>query len=195
MSHSYETRIFTAPADGFPAAPLTADQLDQICHTAGQEASARKDALHNVFGSTRSGYAIYTLAEILKAKPFPALEFLTDTGHDYSFPGEHGEESLVTVLDRARQEEVIAAFQQLFGDLTAAPEIVYEAENFGHLCDGDVEAALARDYVSASPSLDSAIYGDEGEGADYMFAYLRSVLKVIQNAHAEGKVAVYQLEY
>ena len=40
----------------------------------GQCRHDRKDKLHHVFGSTRNGYAIYTLENILKANPHPALE-------------------------------------------------------------------------------------------------------------------------
>ena len=194
MSHSSETRIFTAPTDGFPSSASFIEQFQNLCRTAGSAAYNRKDKLHHVFGSTRSGYAIYTLKNILRAKPFPALEFLTDTGHQYQLKGEFGQDTLVTVLDRSSQKQVIAELQQLFLDLKANPDIVYEAEDFGHLSDGDVETALNHDYVSAQPSVDPGVRGDEGEGADYLFVYLRSVFTVIQNANSEGLMVVYSLE-
>ncbi len=194
MSHSSETLIFTAATDGFPTGASFIEQFQNICRTAGGAAYNRKDKLHHVFGSTRSGYAIYTLKNILKAKPFPALEFLTDTGHQYQIKGEFDQETKVTVLDQSSQKQVTAELQQLFLDLKANPGIVYEAEDFGNLSEGDVEAALNRDYVSARPSLDSKVRGDEGEGADYLFVYLRSVFTVIQNAHSEELMVVYALE-
>jgi hypothetical protein len=133
------------------------------------------------------------LKNILKAKPFPALEFLTDTGHQYRIEGEFDQYTNVTVLDRSSQKQVVAELQQLLLDLKVNPEIVYEAEEFGNLSRGDVEAALNRDYVSARPSLDPEVSGDEGEGADYLFVYLRSVFTVIQNANSEGLMVVFTL--
>ena len=194
MSHSYETRIFTAPTEALPSGPLNAEQLAHVCQTAGADAYHRKDALHHVFGSTRGGYAIYTLKEVLKAKPFTALGFLTDTGHQYVLKGQSTQSLRVTVLDRPQQERTIAEFRQLFLDLAADPNAVYAAEKFGCLRAGDVEAALDRDYVSAMPAFDRTVSGDEGLGADYLFVYLRSVLTVIQNAYAEGKIVIHQLE-
>jgi len=194
MSHSSKTRIFTAPAGSFPSGASFIVQYQDLCRTAGGAAYNRKDKLHHVFGSTRGGYAIYTLKKILKTKPYPALEFLTDTGHQYQFKGEFDQDILVTVLDHATQKQVVAELLQLFRDLKANPDVVYEAEEFGNLCDGEVEAALDRDYVSATPSVDPQVSGDEGEGADYLFAYLRSVLTVIQNATSEGLVVIYELE-
>jgi hypothetical protein len=194
MSHSSETRIFTAPTEGFPFGASFIEQYQSLCITAGGAAYNRKDKLHHVFGSTRSGCAIETLNNILKTIPFPALEFLTYTGHQYQFKGEFGQDIMVTVLDRSSQKQVIAELQQLFFELKENPDIVYEAEDFGYLDEGDVEAALNRDYVSARPSLDPEVKGDEGGGADYLFVYLRSVLTVIQNANSEGMMVVYELE-
>jgi hypothetical protein len=71
---------------------------------------------------------------------------------------------------------------------------VYEAEDYGCLGEGDVEAALNREYVSAQPWFDPEVKGDEGQSADYLFVYLRSVLTVIQNANLEGLLVVYELE-
>nr|WP_314860315.1 hypothetical protein [uncultured Undibacterium sp.] len=193
MSHSSESRIFTAAADGFPSGASFIEQFQKICRTAGGAAYNRKDKLHHVFGSTRSGYAIYTLKNILKAKPLPALEIITDTGHQYQIKGEFGQD-LVSVLECSSQKQVIAELQQLFLDLKEDPDVVYEAEDFGNLSEGDVEAALNHDYVSAQPSVDPQVRGDDGEGADYLFVYLRSVLTVIQNANSEGLVVVYSLE-
>jgi hypothetical protein len=194
MSHTSRTRIFTAPTEGFPSGASFIEQYEDICLTAGAAALERKDSLHHVFGSTRSGYAIYTLMNILEVKPFPALAFLTDAGHQYEIQGDFYKNTTVTVLDQSSQKQVIAQLQQLLLDLKESPEIVYDAEEFGHLSEGDVEAALNREYVSAMPYRDQEVFGDEGEGADYLFVYLRSVLQVIQNANSEGLMVIYSLE-
>lgn len=194
MSHTSETRIYTVPPDGFPSDTSFNEQFKSFSSTEGNAAYNRKDQLHYVSGSTRSGYAIETLNNILKANPLSALEFLTWTGYQYRLKGEFDQDILVTVLDRTRQNQVIAELQQLFADLKANPEIVYEAEDYGCLGEGDVEAALNREYVSAQPWFDPEVNGGEGQSADYLFVYLRSVLTVIQNANLEGLMVVYELE-
>jgi hypothetical protein len=194
MSHNSETTIFTAPTDGFPSDASFIEQFQSFRSTAVGIAYNRKDKLHYVSGSTRSGYAIETLNNILDIRPFPALEFLTWTGHQYQLKGEFDADIMVTVLDQTRQKQVISELQQLFLDLKANPEIVYEAEDYGYLDEGYVEAALERDYTCARPSSDPKVSGDEGQSADYLFVYLRSVLSVIQNANSEGLMVVYEME-
>ena len=193
MSHSSETRIFTAPAASVPPRVASVEDYEALAHGPGALACARTDKLHHVFGSTRSGYAIYFFAELLAAFDFPALTFLTDSGQQYAFEGEYGT-TLVEVLDAEKQRAVIVQMNALFAALRANPTIAYEAENFGHLCDGDIEKALARDYVSGRPYADTEVYGDEGDTADYLFTYLRSVLKVVENALDEGLVVIFSAE-
>jgi hypothetical protein len=36
--------------------------------------------------------------------------------------------------------------------------------------------------------------GDEGQSAEYLFVYLRSILEVVKNANASGLVVVHVLE-
>jgi hypothetical protein len=62
---------------------------------------------------------------------------------------------------------------------------VYDADEAGVFSGRDVEAALARDYVSTNPALDRQVRGDEGEGADYLFTYLRSVLALLRTAQGQ----------
>lgn len=193
MSHSSETRIFTAPAASVPHTLAGPEDYESLARGPGAVACARTDRLHHVFGSTRSGYAIYYFAEILSNFDFPALAFLTDSGQQYAFEGEYST-MLVEVLDTDKQRAVIAQMNALFAALKANPAIAYDAETYGHLCDGDIEKALARDYVSASPYVDTAVYGDEGDTADYLFTYLRSVLKVVENALDEGMAVIYSAE-
>jgi hypothetical protein len=193
MSHSSESRIFSAPAASVPPLLASADDYDALAYGPGAVACARTDKLHHVFGRTRSGYAIYYVGDILATFDFPALTFLTDSGQQYAFDGEYGT-ILVEVLDADKQRAVIEQMHALFDALKADPMIAYEAETYGHLSDDDIENALARDYVSASPYADSQVLGDEGDTADYLFTYLRSVLKVVQNALDEGLLVVFSVE-
>ncbi|RSZ59996.1 hypothetical protein HF313_14870 [Massilia atriviolacea] len=193
MSHSSETRIFTAPAASIRSPLASAEDYEALAHGPGAVACARTDKLHHIFGSTRSGYAIYYFGDILANFDFPALTFLTDSGQQYAFEGEYGT-TLVEVLDAQKQRAVIEQMNALFAALRADPSIAYDAETFGHLSDGDIENALARDYVSGRPYADTQVYGDEGDTADYLFTYLRSVLKVVENALEEGLLVIYSAE-
>ncbi|NHZ37869.1 hypothetical protein [Massilia rubra] len=193
MSHTSETRIFSAPAASVPPVLSSADDYEALARGPGALACARTDKLHHVFGSTRSGYAIYYFGNILAAFDFPALSFLTDSGQRYAFEGEYGT-TLVEVLDADKQRAVITQMNALFDALKANPMIAYEAEDFGHLSEDDIEKALARDYVSASPYADTNVWGDEGDTADYLFTYLRSVLKVVENALDEGLLVIFSAE-
>lgn len=193
MSHSSETRIFTAPAASIPALIASEDDYDALARGPGVLACARTDKLHHVFGSTRSGYAINYLGEILAMFDFPALAFLTDSGQQYALEGEYGT-MLVEVLDAEKQRAVVLQMNALLAALKATPMIAYEAETDGHLSEGDIETALARDYVSSRPYADTEVYGDEGDTADYVFTYLRSVLKVVENALDEGLLVVFSAE-
>ncbi|NIA00153.1 hypothetical protein [Massilia sp. CCM 8734] len=193
MSHTSETRIFSAPAASVPPVLSSADDYEALARGPGALACARTDKLHHVFGSTRSGYAIYYFGNILAAFDFPALSFLTDSGQQYAFEGEYGT-TLVEVLDADKQRAVITQMNALFDALKANPMIAYEAEDFGHLSEDDIEKALARDYVSASPYADTNVWGDEGDTADYLFTYLRSVLKVVENALDEGLLVIFSAE-
>ena len=75
------------------------------------------------------------------------------------------------------------------------PEIVYKAVEPGELGEGEVEAAASRDLVSSSPSSDPQVESGEGNTADYLFVYLRSILAIIENAYAQGKTVVYDLSF
>lgn len=79
-------------------------------------------------------------------------------------------------------------------ELAVNPDAAYDAEEFGIYSDGEVEAALQRDYVCPNPAFDPHVSGDEGQSADYLFVYLRSILEVMQNANAEGLAVVHVLE-
>jgi hypothetical protein len=97
------------------------------------------------------------------------------------------------VFDAIEQKQVISELKQLLLRLAANPDAVYDAEESGNFCDGDVEKALKRDYVSANPALDPLVMGDEGSSADYLFVFLRSILAVFENATAEDLMVVHEL--
>ena len=55
--------------------------------------------------------------------------------------------------------------------------------------------ALSRDYVSSKPAYDYGnVVGDEGQHPDYFFTWLRSVLRVMELALAEGRAVIHELK-
>jgi hypothetical protein len=191
MSHAYDTRTFTVSSEEVPSTFASLEDFQNFKTEAGGKAHARTDALHYVWGSTRSGWAIYLMRNLLDSAPdYPALQFLTDKGHTHTFETEYGSTS-VSMLDATGVAAAVAQFDGLLSSMKEAPDRVYEADHGGIFSDQDVETAAARDYVSAKPAYDDQVWGDEGQSADYLFTYLRSVLAVLRSAQEQGLSVVH----
>lgn len=193
MSHAYGTRTFTVSSHEVPSSFSSLEDFDAFKQKAGGIAHERTDGFHYLAGSTRSGWAIYTTQNLLQSAPnAPALQFLVESGHTYRFESEYGF-TAVSVLDSTAVDAAAEALDGLLSALRADPLRVYDADEGGVFSDGDVEAALARDYVSVRPTFDRQVRGDEGESADYLFTYLRSILAVLHAAQREGLSVVHSL--
>jgi hypothetical protein len=48
--------------------------------------------------------------------------------------------------------------------------------------------------VSAKPAFDRQVRGDEGQSADYLLTYLRSMLALLYTAHTQRLAVVHMLE-
>ncbi|MDB4908064.1 MAG: hypothetical protein JWO05_2848 [Gemmatimonadetes bacterium] len=192
MSHAYLTRTFTVASHELPSTLASLEEFDALKLEAGGRAGSRVDGLHHLGGTTRSGWAIYTTQGLLRSFPAgTALQFLEDSGQ-YRFETELGL-TAVTVLDSAAVDAAAEQLDQLLSNLAADPIRVYFADDGGIFGDGEVEAALARDYVSANPAFDRQVGGDDGEGADYLFTYLRSMLALLRTAQAQQLSVVHSL--
>jgi hypothetical protein len=193
MSHAYDTRTFTVPSQKLPSSFSSLEEFESFEMEAGGIAHARSDGLHHLWGSTRSGWAIYVVRNLLRSAPdLTALQFLSDTGHTYTFETEYGLTG-VSVLDSSAVDAAAEQLDRLLDSLRADPQRAYDADEAGMFSDPDVESALRRDYVCAQPAFDSQVRGDEGEGADYLFTYLRSVLALLRAAQGEGLFVVHAL--
>ena len=64
--------------------------FQQVLSRAVSDARNKPGKLYDVWGNTRSGWAIYTIKNLLKTGDFAAIQFLTDSGHEYKFENEHG---------------------------------------------------------------------------------------------------------
>jgi hypothetical protein len=193
MPHSYSTHTFVSVPSTIPAFFGTLEDFKRFADDPTACATNSPAELCDVRGSTRSGWAVCTIKSLVESGGFSALQFLTDKGHSYQFETESGYTG-VAILEPKQQAPVIAELTRLLSELSADPDAAYDAEEFGIYCEGDVEAALARDYVCANPAFDAHVLGDDGQSADYLFVYLFSILVLAKNARAQGLAIVHVLE-
>lgn len=192
MSHSYSTRTFTVPANTLPATFASIEAFDAFSKDAGGAAHDRTDGLHHLWGETRSGWAIELTRKLLESMPdTSALTFLTDAGTTNKFENEYGF-TAVSVLDPQAVTRAADRLAALLVTLQADPMPVYRAD-YAAIFDADVEPALARDYVSSKPAFDPQVRGDEGQSADYLCTYWRSMLALLRAAQREGSGVVHSL--
>jgi hypothetical protein len=190
MSHSYSTSTFAIVP---PPTFLDASSAPSANY-AYERSKVPGEPLLYMSGATRSGWAIYQTEAILDRLNLPELAFLTVDGTENLLPTE-GSKHGYTIIDRDRQPQVIAQFHELFTALKADP-LLGSDDEYGIYDDDEIAPALARDYVSSNPCYDTRnVAGDEGQSADYLFVYLRSILAVIENARAEGLWAVHELDF
>lgn len=193
MSHSYSTRTFTVPANILPATFASLEEFDALAKDAGGVAHDRTDGLHHLWGDTRSGWAIYITKKLLESFPdASALQFLTDEAMTIKFEDEYGF-TAVSALDPPAVTRAAGRLAEMLAALKAEPMRVYDADYAGVLYD-DVGEALARDYTSNNPRFDGQVGGDEGQSADYLCTYWRSMLALLRTAEREGAGVVHSLK-
>ena len=191
MSHSYGTRSFTVPLDTLPATFNTLEEFDAFSKDVGGKAHDKPEGFHHLFGDTRSGWAIDTTANLLASLPdTSALQFLTFEATTRKFEDEHGF-TAVSILDAPAVERAARQLAQVLVTVQDQPMLLYDADKGGVLY--DVESVLARDYVSKTPAYDQQVRGDEGQSADYLLTYLRSVLALLRTAQKERLGVVHGL--
>ena len=194
MSHSFDTSTYSAEATQVPAQLESPEQLRALATAAFLEQEKSPERLIYVRGDTRSGWALYTVKALLEAVGLPSLSFLTDQGQ-HKFETEYGY-TAVTVVDPSSLSSVAADLKRLLELVRENPMLAMEADTGGYI-DGaeDAAKALSRDYVSSNPTYDYGnVLGDEGQGADYLFTWLRSVLRVLEVAHSEGRAVIHVLK-
>lgn len=193
MSHSYDTSTYAAEASQVPARLESPDQLRALVNAAFLDQEKSPDPLVYVSGTTRSGWAVYTSKALLVAVDLPSLGFLSDGGQ-YRFETEHGF-TAVTVLAPSALSGVASDLRHLLQRVKAEPMLALRADTDGSMFGvEEVAEALARDYVSSRPAFDyDNVRGDEGQGPDYFFTWLRSILRVVEVALARGQAVVHEL--
>ena len=194
MSHSYDTSTYVAEASQVPARLESPDQLRGVATAAFLEQEKSPDSLVYVSGTTRSGWAVYTSKNLIEAVELPSLGFLSDRG-EHMFETEHGF-TAVTVLAPSALSGVASDLRVLLERVKAEPMLALDADTDSSMFGVDeIAAAVARDYVTSRPAFDYLnVRGDEGQGPDYYFTWLRSVLRVVEVAQARGQAVVHQLK-
>jgi hypothetical protein len=194
MSHSYDTSTYSADRGEVPARLDSPDQLRPLATAAFLEQEKSPGRLIYVRGSTRSGWGIYVLKALLEAVDLPSLGFLSEQGQ-HKFETEHGF-TMVTVLDPSSLPGVAADLARLLERVKADPMLAMNADSDGSMfgIDEAVEA-LSRDYVSSNPAYDYGhVAGDDGQHPDYLFTWLRSVLRVVEVALSEDRAVIHVLK-
>jgi hypothetical protein len=158
------------------------------------EQQASPDKLIYVSGDTRSGWALFVLKALIEAVELPSLAFLTDRGQ-HRFETEYGFTD-VAVLERSSLASVASDLERLLELVKGNPMLAMDADSDGSMFGvEEVATAVARDYVSSKPAYDYGnVAGDEGQGADYFFTWLRSVLRVVEVARSDGRAVVHVLK-
>lgn len=193
MSHSYDTSTYIAAAGEVPARLESPDELRPLATAAFLRVQASPDPLVYVSGTTRSGWAVYVSKALIEAVELPSLSFLSDRGQ-YRFETEHGF-TAVTVFAPSALSGVASDLRQLLDRVKQDPMLALRADTDGSMYGVDeIAEALARDYVSSLPAFDYGnVRGDEGQGPDYFFTWLRSILRVVEVAQASGQAVVHEL--
>jgi hypothetical protein len=194
MSHSYDTSTYAIDVTQVPARLESPEQLRAARTETFLAQNAAADRLVFVHGATRSGWAVYTVKHLLEAADLPSLGFLSDHGQ-HTFETEHGF-TAVTVLAPSSLSSVAADLKRLLGLVRENPMLAMDADTEGSMSSvEDVAHATARDYVSSNPTYDYGNVRDEdGQGPDYFFTWLRSVLRVIEVALSEGRAVIHELK-
>ncbi len=194
MSHTYGTSTYTADASLAPARLDEPDQLRALATAAFLEQKESAGPLVYVSGDTRSGWAIYTAKALVEAVKLPSLRFLSDEGQ-YRFETEYGF-TVVTIFEPGVLPGIASDLRRLIERVREDPDLALDADTDGSMFGREeVAAAVARDYVSSNPAYDyKNVRGDEGQGPDYYFTWLRSVLRVIEVGMSRGRAVIHELK-
>ena len=135
MSVTYDTSIFCIESEIVPELFSSRDELTKLWSLAYQR--LKQDPTDSFFinskqlietlyfaeGSTRNGWAIYTVAEVLESMAFPSLKFLTDSGYQQVLDEDYCL-TKVMVLRGEIQKQAILEMRQFFAVLGKQPELL-----------------------------------------------------------------------
>jgi hypothetical protein len=190
------TRARIEPADGCPAANGSDRRiaLRPSRSSLGCTGPTGKIQSHQFLAALAWTRGIRCHIALLEAVGLPSLGFLSDQGQ-HKFETEHGF-TVVTVLAPSSLSRVAADLKRLLELVRENPMLAMDADAGGSMFSvDDVAQATARDYVSSNPTYDYVnVRGDEGQGPDYFFTWLRSVLRVVEVALSEGRAVIHQLK-
>ncbi|GAB3254693.1 hypothetical protein [Chitinimonas naiadis] len=208
MSADTLTFIFSLP-QGNAYLPIRNGEHLHKAHMQACEASALASEqgdyrlqrpAREVMGSTRNDYANDCIRRMADLCSLPALAFLGGEVFDRVVHREEpdgtggtcrGGDERITTLDKTSLTVAMHALRSLLSWTAAQPERLVTVMAGWRL--QDIQEAVYSDVVSTCPALDHGRirYAGDGDSPGYVFAYLRSVLCILEDAHKAGDVVVF----
>lgn len=138
-------------------------------------------------GSSRSGWFERVVGNIVSAYGLKSLEFLTDQEDQmpYVWPDESWRYRF-TVLNEAQAALAKRDIEEILNLSRKDPQRIGDLTEDGWSGE-DVIEAISETGVAQQPSF---VFGDEGQGLMYLFAFFRSLLLVLEDAIGNHGVVV-----
>ena len=209
MSFSYHCTVFALPQKELPSSFETVDEQQSFiieqqnrAHAALEKLEPRHHALPRkdwiklseqvlrstlvLCGSSRGGWFERVMGAIIRAYGAKSLEFITDAEQHAPFiwPDPTWRFRSTSI----EPQDIPAVAQEIRSGISWCEEnaaLVGELSSDGFLAEDVLEAVESHDVT-----FDASSYAYEGEGFNYLFVFLRSLLVILDEARARGLVVV-----
>jgi hypothetical protein len=215
MSADYCSTTFALSPETFPSRFVSFVDLESFVEAKANEKYAeQKNILHEseigdsslvLHGASRYGAFQHAIADVLSTRGTTGLAFLTYGHFDQKFDSSHGGYFAISVLDSAKIVAAIVAIHDLIEWATLSPDELAKLLP-GYEIMPDVKGirrdelilatrqlvldALRDDIISIHPSV-YVPCADDGTGPGYFFAFLRTVLVILEGARKRGDIVVH----
>jgi hypothetical protein len=163
-------------------------------------------------GFTRSDWFKWIMGELLNKTPYDSLQFLSEKACTHivlkNFEGNIVEESYLDSLDEEADEDELHFMTHLY---TVIPpenmgELLDDMNNLFLWCRNNISIAsevIEEGEDNVQNAIDNAIfyervndahYGEDGDGADFLFCALKSIQELLAYAQQHHLYAVYENE-
>ncbi|HET7731231.1 MAG TPA: hypothetical protein VFK48_14475 [Usitatibacter sp.] len=190
MSTSIGTYTYCVAAAALQRTFATEGDFDAL----SIEKAASESEIAYVFGDSRNGWASHALDRLLRAFGANHLRFLLADDYRHRVPVGHGMfRQLQAIEDKARIDAAIAEMAELFEWSLRNVELVGDLS--GTYAYDEIPPIVLATGAARIPRLDRSIHRDEeGDDIGYLYAYLRSVAKVLEYASRNGLAFVHDQE-
>jgi hypothetical protein len=194
----------SAPRDSIPASFASFVELESFLSSRARARAEDPDPAMELFGATRNGWCYAAIDRLILEWQVPALGFLTTRSSGQKFDLGLGRYYQFSVLDFPEIDAAIAAIATVFersekhpdaaanlimGPVVATGNSAEEQENQAWMRQIILESV--RDgLVSKNPSMEIPM-AEDGQGPEYLFAFLRTALAILQAAKARREVVTH----